>query len=496
MLLPADRLLELLYKELPRLGNDAESEASVSSRQSALLTVQLLLGRELDGPQQGQARLRSLVEMLDAYLRELPAPAAAVRESIAAMRARALSAMNHSDLRQSESAWRGLLADIEQLAGELRVLPGVDDPMRSRLMGILASWECGAVEVQPANVATASPHTDCDQEQLTLYLRDRFGDPSLRISSFHPLPGGFGKQTILFDAHGRDFTGAFVLRRDFPLPLLDNDCHRIRHEYEVIRAVHARGFPAPDALWLDTEHRLLPGGDFIVMRRSPGVSGGTVIRPESKVPTDLARTLATLLARLHSLPPMPELKSLTSSINETVWAMPLERCVHQYLESWLALLQATPHLASPSTLSQLGWVLDHIPRASGAPVLLHGDLGFHNFLLDDGQLTTMLDWEFSHVGDPAEDLASVRNSIGAALDWDKFVSCYREAGGREIDMARVHFFQVWGHVRNALSTQFAARLCVDRRVDGIKFVLAAHVYLPHFIRAAQTLIEQGPAGAS
>ncbi|MET0661032.1 MAG: phosphotransferase family protein [Steroidobacteraceae bacterium] len=496
MLLPADRLLELLLKELPRLGRDSESEASVSSRHAALLTVQLLLARELGGPQQGQARLRKLVDMLDAYVRELPTSAAAVRDSVAALRARALAVMNGSDLRQSESAWRGLLMDIEELSGELRMLSGVDDATRSRLTSILAAWECSAEEAPPARAATESTDVHLDQEQLTLYLRDRCGDPALQVTAFHPLPGGFGKQTVLFDARGKAFTGAFVLRRDFPLPLLDNDCHRIRHEFEVIRAVHARGFPAPDALWLDIEHRLLPGGDFIVMRRSPGVSGGTVIRPESKVPADLARTLATLLARLHRLPPMPELRSLNATINATVWALPLERCVQQYLESWLSLLHATPHLPSPSTLSQLGWVLDHIPRASGEPVLLHGDLGFHNFLLDDGQLTTMLDWEFSHVGDPAEDLASVRNSIGAALDWDTFVRCYRENGGREIDMARVHFFQVWGHVRNALSTMFAARLCVDRRVDDIKFVLAAQVYLPHFIRAAQTLIEQGPAGVS
>ena len=44
-----------------------------------------------------------------------------------------------------------------------------------------------------------------------------------------------------------------MLRRDPLVATIDNDCHYVRNEYPVIKAVCAR-FSAPDALWLDTEH--------------------------------------------------------------------------------------------------------------------------------------------------------------------------------------------------------------------------------------------------
>jgi aminoglycoside phosphotransferase (APT) family kinase protein len=45
--------------------------------------------------------------------------------------------------------------------------------------------------------------------------------------------------------------------------------------------------------------------------------------------------------------------------------------------------------------------------AEGDGVLVHGDFGPNNTLLDPGtfQVTAVLDWEFAHLGDPVEDLA-------------------------------------------------------------------------------------------
>ncbi|HUD90054.1 hypothetical protein [Sphingobium sp.] len=98
--------------------------------------------------------------------------------------------------------------------------------------------------------------------RLQIYLADRFYDESIRVTDFRPLPGGYGKETILFMVEGRALSGAFVMRRDRDEPTMDNDCHRVRKEFPVIRAAFDHGFPAPEALWVDEEHKLLPGGDF------------------------------------------------------------------------------------------------------------------------------------------------------------------------------------------------------------------------------------------
>ncbi|MFJ2193553.1 phosphotransferase family protein [Kitasatospora sp. NPDC087861] len=51
-------------------------------------------------------------------------------------------------------------------------------------------------------------------------------------------------------------------------------------------------------------------------------------------------------------------------------------------------------------------VLANGPATSGA-VLVHGDFGPNNLLLDPVtfEITAVLDWEFAHLGDPVEDLA-------------------------------------------------------------------------------------------
>ena len=39
------------------------------------------------------------------------------------------------------------------------------------------------------------------------------------------------------------------------------------------------------------------------------------------------------------------------------------------------------------------------------PVLVHGDFGPQNVLIQDDRITALLDWEFAHIGQPVEDLA-------------------------------------------------------------------------------------------
>ena len=496
MLLPADRLLELLQGELTRPGSGGDAKADVSSAQSAVMALQLLFQRERAGAGAIHRQCHQLRNVLGTLSNRLPPSGAELCVSINEVNT-SLDAVGAShDLTDIEAGWRQILFRLEALIVGLRVVPDLDGKMRVELIDLLASWEADDLVAQVGQETMLPPTAleQIDGVQLASYLQDRFSDPGLQVVAFRPLPGGFGKQTYLFDVAGREFSGSFVMRRDYVHPLLDNDTHLIHNEFAVIRAVHGRGFPAPEALWLDTEHRLLPGGDFIVMRRSPGVSGGTVLKPNARVADDMAEKLARNLASLHALQPMEELAGLTESINRERWSMTLGGCVKAYLDSWLQLLQQTSHLPSPACMSQLGWLLDNVPEMPGRPALIHGDVGFHNFLIDDGHLTTLLDWEFSHLGDPAEDLASIRNNMGDTLDWDNFIRCYRAAGGIEIAMSRIHFFQVWGHVRNALATTLSAPVFIDGRANDIKFVVTPHVYLPMFIRSAQQLINAGCPG--
>lgn len=50
-------------------------------------------------------------------------------------------------------------------------------------------------------------------QRFTAYLRNRFHEADLQVTSIQALAGGFGKQTILFDVDGKALSGAFVMRR-------------------------------------------------------------------------------------------------------------------------------------------------------------------------------------------------------------------------------------------------------------------------------------------
>ncbi|MFA5630201.1 MAG: phosphotransferase family protein [Porticoccaceae bacterium] len=490
MILPADRLLELLEREIFQLAATDASNAEVSGLKSALVALRLLLSRERGGTAAMLAQYDGFSALLLDIRRRLPATASSAIQALAAI-AESLVVARKETLTHLEATYRQALLDLETVLHDLRQEPSLSARTRADIIDIVAAWETQDLTAQlEEKKETADSDSAVTRTSLSDYLRDRFHDAALDVTSFQALPGGFGKQTYLFEVQGRELNGAFVMRRDYPVPLVDSDCHRIHHEYDVIRAVFQRGFPAPNALWLDTEHALLPGGDFIVMTRSPGVSGGTVITANTRVPADLDQTLATILGRLHALEPMEELAQLNEPINNRRWNLPLEHCVREYLQGWFGILRSSPHLPSPSLTAMLGWVMDNIPTSEGHPVLLHGDIGFHNFLFDEGRLTAVLDWEFAHLGDPAEDLANVRNNLGDDLDWENFMTCYRGAGGLDVPMSRIRFFQIWGHVRNAICAAVSAKVFIDGHADDMKFVLTPHIYIPHFIGAAQALIRE------
>jgi aminoglycoside phosphotransferase (APT) family kinase protein len=489
MLLPSQQVLAGLDAEFGRLNFQlAGGEASASY---AITTALRLLGQREQGD---VTAVRRQIEQLAARFNAAVAPVAAnpaLRDEIKVIEAAFEQAKNAATLQEIESLWRRALSLIESFATLLFAQTEIDAATRTRIGLALNEWEIADLQGQLGQGAAANEsNTDITAASLAAYLQNRFDDPGLEVTSFKPLPGGFGKQTFLFTVSARDMSGDFVMRRDPPVPLFDNDCHRGNVEYQLIRAVFEAGFPAPEALWVDTAHHLLPGGDFIIMRRSPGVPGGSVFEAKGKIPARLAQTLAEILARLHALPPMPVLAGLTDSINAERWNLSLDQCVRKYLTDYQTLYQNDAHLPSPALASLFGWLLSNVPELPGKPVLLHGDIGFHNFLFDDGKLSAVLDWEFAHLGDPAEDLAYVRNTVGPALDWEDFMASYRAAGGIEVSPARLHFFQVWGQMRNICTANMAAAKFATGRVNDLKMVLLPHLYIPQFLSAAKGLIEQ------
>ena len=93
--------------------------------------------------------------------------------------------------------------------------------------------------------------------------------------------------------------------------------------------------------------------------------------------------------------------------------------------------------ASPVVDYAYAWARRECALDPGMSAVVHGDAGPYNVLVEGDRLTAVLDWEFAHVGDPAEDLGIVRVYAEDVMDWREFVSIYVASGGREVPERRV-----------------------------------------------------------
>jgi aminoglycoside phosphotransferase (APT) family kinase protein len=91
-------------------------------------------------------------------------------------------------------------------------------------------------------------------------------------------------------------------------------------------------------------------------------------------------------------------------------------------------------------------------------VLVHGDFRNGNLMIHpEHGLVGVLDWELAHLGDPAEDLGWIcvnswrfgqwRQPVGGFGDYQVLLEGYAQAGGGEIPLARLQFWQALGSLK-------------------------------------------------
>ncbi|HET7135320.1 MAG TPA: phosphotransferase, partial [Casimicrobiaceae bacterium] len=83
-----------------------------------------------------------------------------------------------------------------------------------------------------------------------------------------------------------------------------------------------------------------------------------------------------------------------------------------------------------------------------------------NYLVDDGKLTGVLDWEFAGRGDPRQDLgwftarcwrfAGKDREAGGIASVEPFIAGYASVAGRAISREDLHYWQVMAHLRWAI----------------------------------------------
>jgi aminoglycoside phosphotransferase (APT) family kinase protein len=309
----------------------------------------------------------------------------------------------------------------------------------------------GVVVHDPVDIAVMG-------ERLDRFLASRI-DGTFAVSGLARMAGGASKEQFVFDLSWTDAGTSreerLVLRMDPPASMVETP--RIR-EFELLRVLQGV-VPVPEVLWV-TEDADELGGPAMVCGFVPGVAAaadaektasglGTTYGERLRGP--LGEQFVRHLAELHRLDWTDhELASFDRPEPGTTQA------VDWRLASWDRAWGEDTFAPHPTVMLTRRWLWEHRPVVDHVSVL-HGDYRNGNFLFDEdrAEITAILDWELTYLGDRHHDLAYAMMAgwgeedaesgefyCSALVTREDFIARYEELSGLSVDPERLEYYTV------------------------------------------------------
>lgn len=291
-------------------------------------------------------------------------------------------------------------------------------------------------------------------DRLPGWLAQATGADAAQITAMSRLSGGAIQENWLLDVRfdGGRLPGPqqWVLRTDAPSTIATSLGRA--QEFAILSAAHRAGVAAPEPFLLCEDTGVI-GGPFYVMARGRGTAHARRITRDPALPefgAALAGRLGRELARLHRVtPPVEGLEFL---------AVPEGHPAATRIAAYRADLDALPG-GHPVLEFALNWLEDNMPPANQI-VLCHTDYRTGNYMVADGELCAILDWEFASFSDPDEDIGWLLAPcwrfgndelvVGGIADLEAFLSGYEQESGRRVERATLRYWQVMAELRWAV----------------------------------------------
>lgn len=299
----------------------------------------------------------------------------------------------------------------------------------------------------------------------------------VRVSGVRRAGGLLSKEVLFVDVVVADETVPLVLRRNRP-----DDATRVdaSDEFPVMRAMFERGLPVPEPLAATADPAVL-GRPVLLMRKA---KGETCHEDKIVDHSRLMQQAATFLATLHNTKvdgaglPIPEPRE----DNAAFWRRRIE-----YQFAWWRETAVQPatvmHRVRDWLVERVEWVGDRL-------VVVHGDFVMRNLMADGGDLSAVLDWEYAHLGHPAEDFLMLEPLAASYEPWRQMGATYRAAGGSPITGEQAAFCKIWRTFQTATINAAMERMFRDGTSDDIMFGAMGLVDYPGFLDRLTDFIEQ------
>jgi aminoglycoside phosphotransferase (APT) family kinase protein len=319
------------------------------------------------------------------------------------------------------------------------------------------------------------PGEELNETNLRAYLRENLVLKSGEIEILQ-FPSGSSNLTYLVKIDGAEF----VLRRP-PFGNNVKSAHDMKREFDVLEKLSKFYQPAPKPLVYSADEKII-GSEFYLMERREGL----IIRGKSPAKLEESKDLQRKvcesfienLAKLHLLN--------YKEIGLSEFGKP-EGYATRQVEGWTKRYFNAKTDVHAELETTIEWLNQNIPNESGA-ALVHNDYKFDNVVLDPENLTeitAILDWEMTTVGDPLMDLGTtlgywMSREAGAEMLSMPFnprvlmenitrrelVGIYEEKSGKNV--SNILFYYVFGTFKIAVIAQqiyfrFARGFTKDKR---------------------------------
>ncbi|MET0985655.1 MAG: phosphotransferase family protein [Steroidobacteraceae bacterium] len=412
--------LETLKQVLSNPGLDAVPDTAL---QTQLYIAHRIIGRMLVN----EATVPGLTsEALREYLAEVEAAQKfCERHGIATDAAARLRALTNAaptpDIRELLPFVRDLQLQVNKIPGEearavRRKLVAVEARFSNKLLAALDPW----LGTQPGVASSGAVHArDINDATFNAFLAKAFpNEPNLRLAGYSFISGGHSKFTAKIGlTGGRSVPDSVIMRADASgtyggVSVVD--------EYRLLEVLHRNGVKVPKPLAVDESGKAF-GATMMLVEAMPGDGIGHMF----KLPAPnlaVARDIATQLARLHQIP-VAEFGTHIDGAKITNQEKAL---------AWLDQSYATfktLNRASPVFETAFHWLRENAALNDRARTLVHGDYGLNNILIHEDRVSTILDWEFAHIGNPIYDLGYFYFQAESLGPWREFADAYEKAGG-------------------------------------------------------------------
>ena len=311
-----------------------------------------------------------------------------------------------------------------------------------------------------------------DVAALSVELRERlvpiFG-ADIAIERLALLAGGASKEAWALDLRTARSTQELLVRRAGG-GVIHQGTLSLDDEHRLLEVAFAAGVRVPKPHGYLGE---IAGRPAFVSERVPGETIGRRIvqRPElAGARAALPAQMAEELAKIHAIPAdrVPFLRGAGA---------------HDVLGR---LTTEVDRLGDPHPAIELGlaWAREHAPEPTET-VVLHGDLRVGNLAVIATGLGHVLDWEFGHRGDPAEDVAwpLVRAwrfgvdqlRLGGIGEVEPYLERYNTLTGRRITLAALDYWEIVGNLKWAIGALTQSRRHLSGQQRSVELAVLGRI---------------------